>query len=79
MVIECCEHCENHSAVAFPWQARLEPVFRFMFSSRLGDAVESLLGTQELTVHPSQVSPRRMPPPLELLSSALPSFSRSLP
>ena len=47
------------------YQARLRPTFDFMFSERLGDAVASLLGTEELTVHPSQhvrpYLPRRDP------------------
>lgn len=36
------------------YQARLPACFQFMFNERLGKAIESLLGTQELTVHPSQ-------------------------
>ena len=47
------------------YQARLPAAFEFMFNETLGAAVESLLGTPELTVHPSQhvrpYLPRRGP------------------
>eukprot|EP01046_Picozoa_sp_COSAG06_P050931 COSAG06_NODE_8191_length_2244_cov_1.617249_2_plen_361_part_00 len=47
------------------YQARLPAAFEFMFGERLGAALESLLGTPELTVHPSQhvrpYLPRRGP------------------
>ena len=52
--------------VAFDlYQARLPAAFEFMFNERLGDAVEDLLGTTELSLHPSQhvrpYLPRRGP------------------